>query len=304
MPTLALALHSYGPPMPSAAANTLVSNLILNIAIGSYILAFGLYLSSMLSRKGVFSTIGRYVTYIAIALHASGYLFRWKELYDHGWGRFPLSTFYEALIFYCLLLAFMGIALQLRSNRKNIMVFFLPFIVIVFLVAKYTEFAGIRALYESDSYYNIEFIIFVYRLRVVELIIFSSAFCFLSTAGISSVMLIVSKLISQKSNSSSSRLPAEPTLYELNKKTTLGGFALLCLGTFLGAYVAKVAWGVYWSWDPSETSRVLFLITYAYIIFRNTRQGWLSIKATNRSILGNCVIVIMHFFTIHMLQGI
>lgn len=306
LPNKVYAFHSYGPPLPSAEANTLISYYVLNFAFGLYILALGLYAFFVLSGKSVLVSMGRYgsyVVYVAIVFHGLGYLLRWKELYDHGWGHFPLYSFYEAAILYCLILAIIAIYLQVRTKCEIIVAFYLPVIIVVLFLVNYTEYAGIQVI-NDNNVQEVGGAIFVYRLWMLKSICYITAYSSFTTSGIISTLLTVSKLLIRKISVASIQLPLESTLYSWNKKAILDGLALFIFGLFFGSYWSNLAWGTYWSWSSEQTSTVIVLFSYIYIVLMNTWQGWSSSNAKNRSIVGNAIIISTYFIANYLLRVI
>jgi ABC-type transport system involved in cytochrome c biogenesis permease subunit len=299
LPSLALAT-SYGEPLPSAEASSLASHMLLNVAIGFYVLAFAFSFAVFFAAKNKSVILGRLITLIPIFLHASGYLLRWKELYDYGWGRFPLSDFYEALILYCLMLAVLSLFLQLKSQRDIVSSFFLPIVIAILLWANTTQSAGISAFYGQYSD-NIELIIFNQRLRALNLLLLTAGFCLLTTAGIASLLRVATNMSARKPNANV-LFPSVEALYNWNKQAMLTGTALFILGFVIGLFWENRAWGVYWSWEPHDILLAFIIIIYAFFSFRNALQGWHSSKATNRSIIGVSIVVITYFVFRHLFR--
>jgi cytochrome c-type biogenesis protein CcsB len=52
------------------------------------------------------------------------------------------------------------------------------------------------------------------------------------------------------------------------------GFPLFTLGLILGSVWAHDAWGVYWQWDPKETSALFTWLVYAVYLHTRTLRGW------------------------------
>ncbi|MCX6660421.1 MAG: cytochrome c biogenesis protein [Candidatus Bathyarchaeota archaeon] len=69
---------------------------------------------------------------------------------------------------------------------------------------------------------------------------------------------------------------------------------LFCLVTLItGSMWAKLAWGIYWNWDPRETSTLILLLVYlAYISFR------MSISDKDRKARTSAVLGILAFVSI------
>ncbi len=301
-----LAKASYGEPLPSVEANFLVSPIVINLAIDFYVLAFGLCAAITFTARKNLVTFGRSVTLTAIVLHASGYLLRWKELYNHGWGRFPLSSLYEAFIIYCLMLAATSLFLQMRTQRELIALFFHPIVIGILIFAGATQSAGITALYDPRYFYKaelLESIKFTQRLEVLEILLLAAGYCLLTSAGVVSLILLISRISARKSTTHP-LFPSNRTLYDWNKTSLVVGTVLFALGFIVGRYWENSAWGGYWFWEPCEMSGAITLITYAVFGLRNRQQGWDTSKATNRSIIGLCILAATYYIANHLFRGI
>lgn len=69
-------------------------------------------------------------------------------------------------------------------------------------------------------------------------------------------------------------LPSLEMLDDIGFRAVTIGFPLLTLVLILGSVWAHDAWGVYWSWDPKETSALFTWLVYAVYLHTRTLRGW------------------------------
>lgn len=69
-------------------------------------------------------------------------------------------------------------------------------------------------------------------------------------------------------------LPSTEVLDDVGFRAVTVGFPLLSLVLILGSVWAHDAWGVYWSWDPKETSALFTWLVYAVYLHTRTLRGW------------------------------
>lgn len=69
-------------------------------------------------------------------------------------------------------------------------------------------------------------------------------------------------------------LPSAEMLDDVGFRAVTVGFPLFTLGLILGSVWAHDAWGVYWQWDPKETSALFTWLVYAVYLHTRTLRGW------------------------------
>jgi ABC-type transport system involved in cytochrome c biogenesis permease subunit len=289
---------SYGPPMPSVSAEALASHLLVNLACGAYIILIILNCWSSIDGKEKVSIATRYATFVVIGLHAVGYLLRWKESYDYGWGHFPLSTFYEAVILFSVMLASAGLYLQIKTKRDIIGVFSLISVVAAILMANSTQTADISALYDPKYVYDVQQVLFAYKMLAIKYFLLSGGYSLIIAAGLLSLVQKVQTVVIKRSNELDSKFQVQETLYIVHKRFMIAGFLFLLAGLLSGLFASKYFWGQYWSWQPDELLAAIVCIFYTAFIARNTCYGWNSGAATNRSIIG-LAIISSGYWTVH-----
>lgn len=69
-------------------------------------------------------------------------------------------------------------------------------------------------------------------------------------------------------------LPSAEMLDDVSFRAVTVGFPLFTIGLILGSVWAHDAWGVYWQWDPKETSALFTWLVYAVYLHTRTLRGW------------------------------
>jgi cytochrome c-type biogenesis protein CcsB len=81
-------------------------------------------------------------------------------------------------------------------------------------------------------------------------------------------------------------LPSLAKLDILTYRVVAVGLPLLTLGVITGAWWAKEAWGAYWQWDPKETAALVSWTVYAMYMHLHTRNSWRGVRCAWLSVLG------------------
>lgn len=69
-------------------------------------------------------------------------------------------------------------------------------------------------------------------------------------------------------------LPSAEMLDDVGFRAVTIGFPFFTIGLILGSVWAHDAWGVYWQWDPKETSALFTWLVYAVYLHTRTLRGW------------------------------
>jgi cytochrome c-type biogenesis protein CcsB len=97
-----------------------------------------------------------------------------------------------------------------------------------------------------------------------------------------------------KGNGLASWLMTLPTLAQLDILTyrvVAVGLPLLSVGIITGAWWAKEAWGAYWQWDPKETAALFSWTVYALYMHLHTRSAWRGLRCAWLSLFGFITII-------------
>lgn len=69
-------------------------------------------------------------------------------------------------------------------------------------------------------------------------------------------------------------LPSAEMLDDIGFRAVTIGFPMFTVGLILGSVWAHDAWGVYWQWDPKETSALFTWLVYGVYLHTRTLRGW------------------------------
>ncbi len=195
---------------------------------------------------------------------------------------FPVTTLYEALTFFALVIIFFQILIDIKYKAKGICafsIFFSTFLMIIaiFLPCKITNLPpSLQSIW----------------LPLHVIFSFMGNGMFAIACGIGILYLIQLKFLKNKKLSVLFfRLPSLETLDNLNYLCISIGFPLLSFGIITGSIWASQAWGSYWSWDPKETWSLITWFVYAALLHGRINARWRGKKSAIFSIIGFCVVL-------------
>ena len=253
-------------------ANTLFIAAFILYAISAIVYTFYIFQPQEKVRKiAFFSVIGAFV------IHLVYFTVRGVKA-----GHFPVTTLFESLSFYALLLAGGYILLQLKFRLPVIGAFVTPLCLIFMIGALMTRTppGPIPPALRSGW------------LTIHAVTSFLGEAAFAISFAISIIYLLQEREIKKKKMGFLfKRLPPLNKLDEMNYRILTIGFPFLTLGIITGAVWANYAWGSYWSWDPKETWSLITWLVYAGILHGRLTVGWRGRRAAVFCIIGfGCVL--------------
>jgi cytochrome c-type biogenesis protein CcsB len=90
-------------------------------------------------------------------------------------------------------------------------------------------------------------------------------------------------------------LPSLEMLDDIGFRAVTIGFPLLSLVLILGSVWAHDAWGVYWSWDPKETSALFTWLVYAVYLHTRTLRGWRGVRSAWILLFGFAAVLFTYY---------
>lgn len=236
----------------------------VNLAIGSYLLAFLLFLScsNSLAKAGI---------RLADKILKAGFIFntifviaRW-----HASGRPPFANMYEALILFAWSMAFVYIVFEFVYKVK------LPGAPVSFLVL----FTIAATLFLDNT---ISPLIPALQSKWISVHVVTY-FIGYGALSISFAMSLLYLFVCRKNSLTSAQgLSLDIWSYRL----IAFAFPFLTIGMTTGSVWANVAWGTYWGWDPKETCSLITWLVYALYLHLRILRGWKDKKAAYLSIIG------------------
>lgn len=225
----------------------------------------------------------RYVDYSTKAL-IIGFVFHFFNFitrFIHA-GHFPVTTLYEALSFFVLIIVFFQILIDFKYRIKVIGAFTVFFATLLMFIALFLP-ADIHEL--PPALQSI-------WLPIHVIFSFLGNGMFAIACGVGILYLIQLKFLKNKKLSGIFfKLPSLEKLDNLNYICLTIGFPLLSLGIITGSIWASSAWGSYWSWDPKETWSLITWFVYAALIHGRINARWRGKKSAIFSIIGFCVVL-------------
>ncbi len=214
---------------------------------------------------------------IGFSFHLINFIIRFFES-----KHFPVTTLYEALSFFVLVIVFFQILIDIKYKVKEIGIFTVSFASIIMIIDFFLP-SNIHEL--PPALQSI-------WLPIHVIFSFLGNGMFAIACGVGILYLIQLKFLKNKKLSGIFfKLPSLETLDNLNYICLTIGFPLLSLGIITGSIWASSAWGSYWSWDPKETWSLITWFVYAALIHGRINARWRGKKSAIFSIIGFCVVL-------------
>ena len=270
------------------------SETVFTIVTFVYGLAFILYVAAWIFKKSLPGKTATGVLIAAAAGNAAGFVLRWAESHQMGYGYVPLSNLYESLVFFALCIAVIYLVVEYRYKVRTIGVFasIVPFLAMAYASLPSVD-SQIQPLIPAlQSNWLIA--------HVITCFLGYAAFAI--ACGISIMYLIKSASVSPDTGTVG-RFPDAETMDELTHQMIAFGFLFLSVGIITGAIWADQAWGRYWGWDPKETWSLITWLIYATLLHARFMRGWEGRRIAYLSCLG-FVAVLFTYFGVNLLPGL
>jgi cytochrome c-type biogenesis protein CcsB len=271
------------------------SSPILAIVTFIYGIAAFLYLFYWVFKNDFAGRVATFTTAFGLVGNLVGFLLRWRESYQMGFGHAPLSNLYESLVFFAGVIALLHLVLVWRYRNMMLGLFSTP---LAFLAMAYASLSPnisdrIQPLIPAlKSNWLIAHVMTCF----VGYASFAIAF------GISLMYLLRSRQTATP-GSLLDRLPANAVLDELTHQLVMFGFLFLSAGIITGAVWANSAWGRYWGWDPKETWSLITWFVYATLLHARLMRGWQGKRIAVLSVIGFSA-VLFTYFGVNLLPGL
>lgn len=270
------------------------SETIFTIVTFIYGLAFILYVAAWIFKKSLPGKTATGVLIAAAAGNAAGFVLRWAESHQMGYGYVPLSNLYESLVFFALCVAVIYLVVEYRYTVRTIGVFasLVPFLAMAYASLPSVD-SQIQPLIPAlQSNWLIAHVIT----------------CFLGYAAFAiacgiSIMYLIKSASTSPETGTVGRFPDADTMDELTHQMIAFGFLFLSVGIITGAIWADQAWGRYWGWDPKETWSLITWLIYATLLHARFMRGWEGRRIAYLSCIG-FVAVLFTYFGVNLLPGL
>jgi len=271
------------------------SSLVLSITTFVYGLAAFLYLLALVFKKSGPGRLATWVVLLGLVGNTAGFLMRWVESYQMGFGHAPLSNLYESLVFFAWTIALIYLVVERKIQNRVIGAFTAP---LAFLAMAYASLSPnisdrIQPLIPAlKSNWLIAHVITCF----IGYAAFAVAF------GLS-LMYLIRQKESADANSWLERFPKPKVLDDLTHQMVMFGFLFLSVGIITGAVWANSAWGRYWGWDPKETWSLITWFIYATLLHAKLMRGWHGKRIAYLSVIGFSA-VMFTYFGVNLLPGL
>jgi len=270
------------------------SETIFTIVTFIYGLAFILYVAAWIFKKSLPGKTATGVLIAAAAGNSAGFVLRWAESHQMGYGYVPLSNLYESLVFFALCIAVIYLVIEYRYKVRTIGVFAS---IVPFLAMAYASLPSVDSQIQP----------LIPALQSNWLIAHVIT-CFLGYAAFAiacgiSIMYLIKSASASPDTGTVGRFPDADTMDELTHQMIAFGFLFLSVGIITGAIWADQAWGRYWGWDPKETWSLITWLIYATLLHARFMRGWEGRRIAYLSCLG-FVAVLFTYFGVNLLPGL
>ena len=270
------------------------SETVFTIVTFVYGLAFILYVAAWIFKKSLPGKTATGVLIAAAAGNAAGFVLRWAESHQMGYGYVPLSNLYESLVFFALCIAVIYLVVEYRYKVRTIGVFAS---IVPFLAMAYASLPSVDSQIQP----------LIPALQSNWLIAHVIT-CFLGYAAFAiacgiSIMYLIKSASASPDTGTVGRFPDAETMDELTHQMIAFGFLFLSVGIITGAIWADQAWGRYWGWDPKETWSLITWLIYATLLHARFMRGWEGRRIAYLSCLG-FVAVLFTYFGVNLLPGL
>lgn len=258
-----------------------------------YVISSLCYIFYLPSKKEILGKIASVLTLIGLSLHTIAIGIRWKESYEMGHGRIPLTNLFESMVVLAWFIVVVYVVTEFVFKQKVFGAFVLPFALIALA---YTSFLSdeIEPLVPALQSYWLHG-------HVATCMLGYAAFAV--ACGVSIVYLIKDSGKAQDKGFLT-MLPDIKVLDDINYKIVAIGFPFLTIGIISGAYWAHYAWGTYWSWDPKETWSLITWFIYAAFLHSRLTYGWMGRRSAMLSVVGFLSVLFCYLGVNLLLSGL
>lgn len=263
-----------------------INVIFFSAALALYLLAAVLYQVFLLMRSAV---VGRWATValvVAAGVHSAAIIFRWMES-----GYAPVSNLFEGLSLYTWLMVVFYLVMERVYRQRILGAFVTPLAFVAILVASILP-KQIKPLVPAlqDHLFAVHA-----SMAILSYAAFTLAFC-------ASVIYLLQEgaLKNKKQNGLLFRLPPLQTMERLSYIMVGIGFPLITVAIIMGAFVAKVAWGSYWSWEQKEIWAFVTWIVFGATLNFRVVGNWRGRKSAWLIVVG-FVSILITFFGVNIL---
>lgn len=266
---------------------------MLSIAKYAYGFAAVLYAVSWLSKKPALGGLATWVTISAVAGSAAGFVMRWVESYQLGFGHIPFSGLYESLTFFALCIAVIYLVMERKYKNRTVGVFAI-FLAFLCMVGAHHFCGDIRPIPPALKS----------NWLIIHVATYFVGYAALAIAFSASLMYLLKSRYPENKGRLLAYFPKVDVLDGLTYQMILFGFLFLTIGLLSGAVWANSAWGRYWGWDPKETWSLITWFIYAALLHARLMRGWRGKRIAYLSIIGFMAVMFTYIGVNFLLPGL
>ncbi|MBI5247072.1 MAG: cytochrome c biogenesis protein CcsA [Elusimicrobia bacterium] len=214
------------------------------------------------ARKAMLTMLGT-----GLVLHLAAFAARLAAFWAYPENRWfmPVNSFFGALSYMALALAFAFFVIEARKKLGILGAFILPFV---------AGSLGLAVMKADPSVGPLAPQLRSYWLNIHPMILMTAYAAFANAFGVCLALLIQERqLKSRKPSELCYRLPSLDALDSLNGRIIAFTLPLLLIGLGMGAVWAHEIWGRPWSWDPKETMALITAAFYGEFLWLRYGSG-------------------------------
>ncbi|MCP2333340.1 c-type cytochrome biogenesis protein CcsB [Actinoalloteichus caeruleus] len=211
--------------------------------------------------------------------------------------RIPWGNMYEYIAALCLAAVVAWLVVLRRHPVREIAVFVLLPVVILYFVAGTFLYAEAAPLVPSlRSYWII--------IHVSAAIVGSGILLVSGMGAVAYLIKSAHERRPERFRNLGAKLPDLVALDRLAYRTAVFAFPILTFGIICGAIWAEAAWGRFWGWDPKETVAFISWVVYAGYLHARATTGWRGVPAAWINVIGFATVVFNLFFVNLVVAGL
>lgn len=181
---------------------------------------------------------------------------RWRAA-----GHFPLSNMYEYSVLFVFFVCVMNLIFEraYKVRQLGAIVMTVAALMTIYIWTLPTHMREINPLIPALQAGNI---------MTFHVGSFNIAYATFAVAFGAAILFLIAE------RKSVSWLPSAEMLDDIGFRAVTIGFPMFTIGLILGSVWAHEAWGVYWQWDPKETSALFTWLVYGVYLHTRTLRGW------------------------------
>lgn len=276
--------EAHGSVRPAAISMEVFYNKLDPFYKGKFFYGFAalFLLLSFIGLRKVFYPLSFVLLAVGFLLHLSGVIMRMYIM-----SRPPVTNLYETFVFTGLIVALLGLILELAKKRNiGILTGGLAGLTMLMIAGKYALEGDTMGMLVAvlDSNFWLAF-------HVITIIL---GYAGVVLSGFLGHVYILQRIFRP------GRKELLKNSFQAVYATQAFGIIFTFLGTVLGGIWADQSWGRFWGWDPKENGALL-IVLWSAIVFHARMAGWIKEVGFSLGAVGGTIAVSLAWFGVNLL---